>query len=62
MGNKRKMIRNVIFTGNFLISISKFPEKLQSHFTKISSVTMKLRRTWCNTMEVIRVAAIVKFQ
>ena len=40
--------------------ISEFPKKLLINFTKTSSVIMKLMRTWYNTMEIIRVTAIVK--
>ena len=40
--------------------ISEFPKKLLINFTKTSSVIMKLMKTWYNTMEIIRVTAIVK--
>ena len=52
------MIRNVTLTAYFLIS--EFPGKLLTHFTKISSLIVELTKTWFNTIEIIRVAAITK--
>ena len=49
-----------MFRVNLLISV--FPEKHLTHFWKILSVIMKLTVTWCKSMEIIRLTAIVKLQ